>query len=655
MLIEQDKILAAKEKLGYRNADIIADLLHMEKYDANRHVGCCTNPNHDDHKPSFSYHKESHSFRCFSCGYKTDIIEAYMTATSCSFIEACKNLFREADMEGAVDWSSVGKTHKDYRYPHPETSDKARVYEYLAKRGISAATADAMQIGADRQGNVVFHYYDDNDTLLMVKYRPARPVEHGENKCWCQKGADTTPILFNMNRINPQEPLIICCGELDAASAYECGMTNVVSIPLGDGNTHWIDTTYDWLEQFHEIILVHDNDDAGRKFVKEVTTRLGEYRIKVCDVPEEVTRPNGSVVHVKDLNEFYYWTNRDCVQDIIMSAKEMEIPCVVDFADITQFDQSMVDGFRTGFVELDRAIGKMYLATTNIITGIPGAGKSSFINALISAALDDDMPCFLYSGELMNRSEKQWLINYQASQRHMIRYEDTVTKEPYYKVSNDAYNAISEFYRGKLFLYKDGFEQKASNILKTAETLVRRNGVKVIIVDNMTSMDLECSANDKWEMQERLVRDLITFSVRYNVCVFVVIHPKKLTEIRRMTLFDLAGVSAAANLAHRVFALYRVQEKDKLGVMSRNGKVITPAIPWDIQLEVLKDRFGSSAGRQIGLYYDKVSRRFFDTYDTLAHKYDWEHYYDYRGPELPYGCPQLDEQAEVFGEIPQGE
>ena len=32
-------------------------------------------------------------------------------------------------------------------------------------------------------------------------------------KNWCQKGADTRPLLFNMNRVNISQPLLITEGE----------------------------------------------------------------------------------------------------------------------------------------------------------------------------------------------------------------------------------------------------------------------------------------------------------------------------------------------------------------------------------------------------------------------------------------------------------
>ena len=112
---------------------------------------------------------------------------------------------------------------------------------------ISPHTIDYADVRQDGEGNAVFNYYDTNDVLTMVKYRPSRKVKKGENKCWCQKGADTTPLLFNMNRINTTVPLLICEGEPDCLSAIEAGFTNAVSVPLGSTNFHWIEENWDFL------------------------------------------------------------------------------------------------------------------------------------------------------------------------------------------------------------------------------------------------------------------------------------------------------------------------------------------------------------------------------------------------------------------------
>lgn len=141
------------------------------------------------------------------------------------------------------------KTKRNYKYPHEEPiNKKENVITYWGKRGISKNVIDYLDIREDKFGNGVFNFYDTNDVLTMVKYRPARSVDktNGEIKNWCQKDADTTPLLFNMNRINNSKPLLITEGETDCASAIEAGYLNTVTLTVlsgrpGSGKTSIID------------------------------------------------------------------------------------------------------------------------------------------------------------------------------------------------------------------------------------------------------------------------------------------------------------------------------------------------------------------------------------------------------------------------------
>ena len=92
-------------------------------------------------------------------------------------------------------------------------------------------------------------------------------------------------------------------------------------------------------------------------------------------------------------------------------------------------------------------------------------------------------------------------------------------------------------------------------------------------------------------------------------------------SVRPVDLFDLAGVTSSANLAHRIFSLYRVQQGDR--EPGKNGKT-KQHVNCDVSLRVLKDRYGSAASSVYDLFYDIPSRRFFDTTAMLAHQYAWD-------------------------------
>lgn len=654
----------------------------MEKYNPQRKVGCCPNPAHDDHNPSCSYNPKNYTMHCFSCGFSVDILGAYMMESNCTFIDACERLFAEADIHYDFTEHRVRK-NKQYYYPVPQYSeDKSIVYGYWAKRGISEKTIDYLDIQQDaRDGNTLFQYYDLNDVLVTVKSRKSRLVskdeknERGERvskiRHLCDdngKSFDHMDILYNMNRINPTEPLVICSGEGDCAAAVEAGVYNTVSINGGDNNMKWIGECWDWLQQFQEIILVHDNDESGRKWVKDVSKRLGEYRIKVAEIPEIVmTDANGKpyqiedkngVKHdrtVNDLNELLVCAGPEVVRDVIEHAKDTEIPTIVDYTDVKRFDMSEVDGFVTRLDALDTSLQKFYMGSTTILTGSPGSGKTSFLSTLICQSVDQGFPVFVYSGELSNPSLKSWVDFCHAGRYGLKEYFHANNHTPYYKVDPSAFDAINEHYKGQILFYKDNLAQKVSDIMATAESVVRKCGVKTLVFDNMSSVDLECGADDKWQKQEDFIRNIISFSTRWDVCCLVVLHPKKISESRITSLYQLSGVVAAANLSHRVLSLYRVSQKDKQGSKKANGTWYKEPVDHDVLIDVLKDRFGSGAGQTVGLFYDKPSKRFYDEnyQETLFYQYGWDTR-NHNGETYPGEIPtperiRDEENREIFG------
>ena len=648
MQIDRDAIMQAKEKLGDDNARIIIEELGIVDYDE-RDMKCCC-PFHQEDHASFIYNKKAFNFRCCgACSRSYDILDVLMYK-GMTYAQACRKLFDLAGMPYSFGELGV-KTRRQYQYPKEVIcDDKSRVYEYFQKRKISPQTIDYADVRQDSEGNTVFNYYDTNDVLTMVKYRPSRKVKKGENKCWCQKGADTTPLLFNMNRINTTVPLLICEGEPDCLSAIESGFTNAVSVPLGSTNFHWIEENWDFLEQFDSIIICSDNDEAGLKMQKECIYRLGSWRTKVVEVPQfYVDEAANTKYSVNDLNEVLYYYGKEKVMEIILDAKDSPVSGVVDFSDIEDIDLDALDGIPTGLPNLDRYLMKLFYGTLNIVTGINGSGKSSFLNQVICQCLDRDENAYLFSGELPNFQAKNWLNFIFAGQRNVkeCQYNDSI----FYKVTPEAKRAISEFYRGRLYIRQDGESNKSADLLKSMEDSVRKYGTKLLILDNLTAINLESNDNNKYDKQADFIMDLIAFAVKFNVVVILVVHPHKIDMMRRLSKMDVQGISAIIDLAHRIISLYRVQESDRQGIPKLNGSgwKVKP-IKADVIFDILKDRLTGYESRSIETFYDRPSRRFFTTEAELDYQYAWDKR-RYTTP-LPFPPQQLvedDSEDEVFG------
>lgn len=645
LLVDSQKIQEAKERLDLDNFKYIMEFLGVDDYDEHRMRCCC--PFHLEDTPSFIFNPKELNCHCFGCGNTTDIVDAYMKGKNATFAEAAQKLFELAGITYSFGELGV-KTKRQYRYPKQvECSDKEKVYAYLKTRKISNCTADYLDIRQDTQGNLVFNYYDTQNVLTMVKYRPSHKVSHGENKNWCQKDADTTPLLFNMNRINPSQPLVIATGELDCAALIESGVQNAVSLPLGDQNFAWIEECFEWLEQFDQIVVCHDNDESGEKYLKEVVPRLGSWRCKVANCPEwYINEEKQTKRKIKDVNEVLYWFGKQGVVEMIANAADSPIPSVVDLADVEEKDLSSMSGITLGIEELDKQLMKLFYGTFNILSGTPGSGKTSWLYNLVCNTLDQGLSSWVFSRELPDYMTKNWINFLFAGPRNVNQYTNE-SGAVYYRVTDRAKQGINDAYRGMCYLYRDDYSNDVEAIQDSMIDAARKYGCKLFIVDNLMTVNLHADDENKYDKQTEFANWLIQFSTKFNVCTVLVCHPRKLQAGQEeLEMYDVAGTSNLVNLAHRGFSLKRIRQKEKEGRRNRKGDGWeVPPYPYDVKITILKDRMRGRANFEMGLYYDEKSRRFFSTPAEYDHQYSWDHavYTDV----LPY--PVVDETEEVYG------
>lgn len=610
MIVDSKMIQKAKEKLGDRNADLIAELLNVSKWDARNKKGCC--PFHTENTPSFIYNPKSYNFHCFGCGANADYIDARVHS-GMSYLEACKALFDEAEMDYPMSELHV-KTKRSYRYPHEELplTENCQARKYLNLRGISDKTIDSSPIKQDDNGNIAFEYYDSNSVLTMVKYRPSRKInkENGDIKSWCQKDADTAPILWRMDKINPSQPLTITEGELDTLAVMECGVHNVVSVPLGSQNLHWIEECFDWLEQFESIIICGDNDDAGVKMRKEAISRLGSWRCKYVDIPKVMTDKNGNRRSVKDANEVLFYCGAETLRNMINDATDSEVSSVINVSDIEDINIADVDGVETGIAELDHTLMRLFYGTLTVVSGKPGAGKTSLLSQLICQSMEQDITPFFFSREMPNYLQRSWLYSIMAGPSHMERKETSNGTE-YYVVDKDIKDKINRYYSKKWFLYRDDASNKLDDILSSMEDCLRKYGCKFFILDNLMTMDIGGDANSELKKQTETINRLIAFAIKWQAAVVLVCHPRKMAQGEDVGTYDISGTANIINLAHRTLALRRINNE-------KEGS------NYNVRLNIIKDRLFGHANKTIDLYYDVPSRRFYTNNDEFNRSYKWE-------------------------------
>lgn len=613
--MDNDAIKQAKERLGERAADIIARGLNIQKWDSRNLKGCC--PLHSEKTPSFVWNKRSHSFKCFGCGVVMDILDYYQQ-TGMTFAKAVEELCKETGTPYENDYKgkpAQNKNKQPYRFPTKEQKPNDAVTSYLSTRRISKKTIEYAGVKSDGKDNIVFEFYSPAGDLLIVKYRPAKKVDKGENKTWCQKDRDTTPLLYGMEKADTTKPLLICEGEIDRLSAIEAGFYNAVSVPFGAGNYQWIEYNLSWLDTFEKIILWADEDEAGQKMIKEVVPRLGEYRCYVVSIDSryKFASVKDSQFKVNDINEVLYFHGKKAVIELIESAKESPITNIIDMADVESFDINKHEKVTSGIKGLDKWIHGFMLGTVNIITGTNGAGKSTFVNQMcICEPLEHGYKTFVFSAEIPNGQLKSW-IHYNLAGKKNIQEVDNGEFAPKgYIVPYKIKKRMEDWYRKKVFFYNNDEDFRAASILQKMEEVARRYGVKNFVLDSLMLINLECSEYELNRKQTDFMSELVKFARKYRAVVHLVAHPRK-TDAQRVIKADIAGSGNITNLAHYVIAIYRVTQKEK-----------DKGTKHDVIIDLFKNRPTGFQDKAIGLYYDYPSKRFYGDSDNADREYSWK-------------------------------
>lgn len=486
-------------------------------------------------------------------------------------------------------------------YVRPKVKPQALTHgsdaeKYLGLRRISKETMDKYHIGADEAGNIVFPYYDETGEHVFNKFRYAHKLQKGDRKAW--READTKPVLFGMDICDREHPLTIFEGEIDAMSGYEAGLVNCVSVPSGAEDFTWLDTCWDFVQEFEKIYLFGDNDEPGQKMVKKLTAKLSDKQVYVVEH------------ECKDANELLYWHGLDALLEAWATAKEIPVAGLINLATVAPLDMGSVERTLTGIDELNRILGGFMMGDITVWTGKRGEGKSTVLSQILVDAIEDGSKVCAYSGELRADRFQYW-VDLQAAGSNQIReYVDGQTGRTVHYLDKGTRAQIHEWYSGKFWLYDNAITltNEEATVLKVFETAARRYDCKVFLVDNLMTVDyMNSSENDVNQRQTQFINQLAAFASLYGVHVHLVAHPRKTKKGEALS--DADDISGSGNISNRVSNVIAVhRDKGDAGLSTI--------------LEILKNRWEGEYGT-IGLAYNKRSRRVYQSSKGENFEYGW--------------------------------
>ena len=540
--------------------------------------------NHNEKVPSMSFNRKNKSFKCFSCAFTYDIFNHYQQYYNKTFIEALNSIV--SDFNLSIDKVVIETERKPIKKPVSYENITSVAIDYINKRKISLNTINYADIKTDNNNNIVFKYKNEIGEHISNKYRPARKVskEKKELKMWFEKDTNINT-LYLMDKANFNEALVICEGEFDALSLIEAGHKNVVSVPTGCKSTEWINTNWDFLEKFNEVILWYDNDQAGKDGAKEVFNRLPNNIVKIV---------NSDLCN--DINEILYKHGKEAVLNELKKATMPTIDGVKTTKQIKLFNIYEAETVQLGIEKIDERIVGIPLGSLNVITGRTGEGKSTILNQFfIGESLKQGYKVFLFSGELTESNAKGWLLDTLANKEDLLEFTSKKGIK-YKKISNSAIDRIDKALEGKFFLYCDE-DYSIKAILSKMEIMAKRYGVKVFCIDNL--MVTENDEKEELRNQTEIVKKLKSFAKKYNCIVHLVAHPRK-ASIGQTSLdkSDISGSANITNLADYVIIVQRIKDEEN------------ETIDKHTKFTIDKDRY-MGARLCTHLIFDKERRRFY--------------------------------------------
>lgn len=288
-----------------------------------------------------------------------------------------------------------------------------------------------------------------------------------------------------------------------------------------------------------------------------------------------------------------------------------------NFKDIHELDLSDEEKtyISSGVRMIDYDIKGFALGELSVWSGGNGSAKSTFLNQLALETINQNYNVAIYSGELTSKRLMQW-ITLQASGK-----DNVINVSGFYKPTDEAKSKILYWLDGKLLVFDNAKGNKKDIILNSIKDVVEKKKVKVVIIDNLMSIDLDNSS--KYDEQSNFIKELSSLAKDLNIHIHFVCHPRKTTLFLRKN--DISGTADLTNIADNVFILHRVGKdfirnfKETFDIKDDKYQLFN----YSNVIEICKNREYGVQDEFIGLYYEKESKRLLNNLGEEKH-FGWE-------------------------------
>lgn len=480
-------------------------------------------------------------------------------------------------------------------YVKPEWKNKTALSEKVVKwfesRGINQETLTAWKISEGMEwmpqvngkiNTIQFNYFDEKGELINVKYRTG-------NKHF-KLYKDAQLVFYGLNTVSFDQRAFITEGEIDSLSLWQASFKNVLSVPNGanpkTNNLEYFEPVADRFAACPEVYLCLDNDVPGRKLREELAERIGKEKCKYVEFKD-----------CKDANECLQKYGIQGIIEAVSDAKDFPLEGVFTVKDIENdiddmYQNGLEKGCRIGHAGFDELISfvRGYLTT---ITGIPGHGKSDFLDEIILRLLKQHgWKTAYYSPE--NRPTQ---LHFSKLARKILgkAFEGDGRMTPF------ELKAVKDYLNGKVWFIKPEKDFTLDSILSHAKQLKSRHGCDAFVIDAWNKLEHKYGQSETKYIGESLDK-LGNFCELNHMHCFLVAHPTKIQKAKDTqkynvpSLYDISGSANFFNKTDNGITVYRDFEENRTTVYVQKVKFSH----WG-QVGLCEFTYAGASGRYIGI------------------------------------------------------
>lgn len=291
---------------------------------------------------------------------------------------------------------------------------------------------------------------------------------------------------------------------------------------------------------------------------------------------------------------------------------------VFEIKDIDYKENEELEYIKSNSEKMDIKIKGFALGQLSVWSGGNASAKSTYLNQLAIESVNQGYKTIIYSGELIAKRLLKWIVMQCAGRKNMMYNHD----KNYFYVPNDKKELIMNWLNGKLFIYNNESGNKVKQIINSIKKSVIENNIKVVILDNLMSMNLGEYGDNKYDTQSQFVQELSALAKELNIHIHFVCHPRKATNFLRK--IDISGSADLTNIADNVFIMHRVNNDFRLKTKEMfkwndNNEIYE----YTNIIEVCKNRDFGVEDYFVGLHFETESKRLLNV-PNEEKKYNWE-------------------------------